>query len=181
MVHPPSSIVTKPWIDVHEYWCRRWTSLSAKRSGKSIYIGRIEFFLWQPSTALWKYDKRQCRSTPCNSAAGSYLSRCLMKILLNVWILNWPLFPYHSSIRYPCARLTRPSCIRGSNHSADVCRAAAILRAACLSCMDDIYYISKCVDMASACDIPRLVKGVLCTTTLLRWLLHDLRWIQRWP
>ena len=41
--------------------------------------------------------------------------------------------------------------------------------------------ISKCVDMASACDIPRLVQCVLCTKTLLRWLLRDLRWIQRWP
>ena len=31
----------------------------------------------------------------------------------------------------------------------------------------------KCVDMASACDIPRLVQCVLCTKTLLRWLLRD--------
>ena len=51
-----------------------------------------------------------------------------MKILLNVWILNWPLVPYHSSNRYPCARLTRPSCIRGSNRSADVCRVAHVCR-----------------------------------------------------
>ena len=96
-----------------------------------------------------------------------------MKMLLNVWRLNWPLVPYHSSNRYPCARLTRPSCIRGSNRSADVCRVAAILRAARLSWMEDIYYISKCVDMASACDIPRLVQCVLCTKTLLPWLLRD--------
>ena len=62
--------------------------------------------------------------------------------------------------------VTRPSCIRGSNHAADVCRAAAaILRSACLSWMEDIYFISKCVDMASACDIPRLVQCVLCTKT----------------
>ena len=27
--------------------------------------------------------------------------------------------------------------------------------------------------MASACDIPRLVQCVLCTKTLLRWLLRD--------
>ena len=59
-------------------------------------------------------------------------------------------------------------------HSADVCRAAAILRPACLSWIEDIYFISKCVDMASACDIPRLVEGVLCTKTFLRWLLHEL-------
>ena len=48
----------------------------------------------------------------------------MMKILLNVWRLNWPRVPYHSSIRYPFARLIRSSCIRGSNHSGDVCRAA---------------------------------------------------------
>ena len=66
-------------------------------------------------------------------------------------------------------------------HSADVCRAAAILRPTCLLWIEDIYYISKCVDMASACDIPRLVEGVVCTKTLLRWLLDDIRWIQRWP
>ena len=90
-----------------------------------------------------------------------------------VSIANWPLVPYHSSINYPCARPTRPSCIRESNRSADVCRVAAILRAACLSWMEDIYYINKCVDMASACDIPRLVQCVLCTKTLLRWLLRD--------
>ena len=88
-------------------------------------------------------------------------------------VANWPLVPYHSSINYPCPRPTRPSCIRESNRSADVCRVAAILRAACLSWMEDIYYISKCVDMASACDIPRLVQCVLCTKTLLRWLLRD--------
>ena len=90
-----------------------------------------------------------------------------MKIVLNVWRLNWPLVPYPALIRYTCAILTRPSCIRGSNRSADV------FPAACLSWMEDIYYISKCVDMASACDIPRLVECVLCTKTLLRWLLRD--------
>ena len=96
-----------------------------------------------------------------------------MKMLLNVLRLNWPLVPYHTSIRYARARPTRPSCIRESNRSADVCLVAAILRAACLSWMEDIYYISKCVDMASACDIPRLVQCVLCTKTLLLWLLRD--------
>ena len=93
-----------------------------------------------------------------------------MKMLLNVLRLNWPLVPYHSSIRYPCAR---PSCIRESNISADVCRVAAIIRAACFSWMEDVYYISKCVDMASACDIPQLVQCMLCTKPLLRWLLRD--------
>ena len=69
-------------------------------------------------------DKRQCRSTPCNSPAGSYLSRSLTKILLNVWRLNWPLVSYQFSIRHPCAIPTRLSCISGggvkswSNHSA---------------------------------------------------------------
>ena len=49
------------------------------------------------------------------------------------------LVPYHYSMRYPCGRLTRRSCITWSSHSADVCRAAAILRAAWLSWMEDTY------------------------------------------
>ena len=148
MIRPPSSIPTKPWIDVHEYWCRRWRSLMAKHSGMSLCIGRIEFFLWQPSTALWKIWQE---TVPINTM--QLFSRIIS-------VANWPLVPYHSSINYPCARPTMPSCIRESNRSADVCRVAPILRAACLSWMEDIYYISKCVDMASACDIPRLVQCV---------------------
>ena len=60
-------------------------------------------------------------------------------------------------MRYPCARLTRPSCIRWSNHYANVCRAAAILRAACISWMEDS---TTSGGMASTCDIPRLVLDV---------------------
>ena len=117
MAHPPLSIATKPWIDVHEYWRRRWTSLSAKHSGKSICIGMIEFFLWQLSgnTARDSDDQHHATFQQDHICREVWWRFCLM---FGDWIgpsslitLRWDIHAQDWQGRHVSG---------GSNHYADV-------------------------------------------------------------